>query len=259
MSFNVRGSFHDDGANNWDHRRDLNVSTIKKYLPDIIGFQEAQSGNLATYEAMLTDYETEPGLLSIRQEQKYHRVPIYWKRDRFELRASGGFYLSETPDEWSLSWGSTLVRVATWVKLRAVASEGEFVVLNTHFPHEPASDTARIESARLVVRRLVEIAPALPSVVMGDFNALPGSPAYQVLLDAGYTDTFGAAENADPVNTFHGFEGLGFRGQGIRIDWILTKDGTQAITTQSCIVIDDEAPPLFPSDHYPLLANLELA
>ncbi|MFN8562288.1 MAG: hypothetical protein U0703_11865 [Anaerolineae bacterium] len=56
---------------------------------------------------------------------------------------------------------------------------------------------------------------------MGDFNALPGSQVYQVILDAGYTDT-GAAENADPVNTFHGFEGSGFRGRGICIDWILT-------------------------------------
>ncbi|MFN8562287.1 MAG: hypothetical protein U0703_11860 [Anaerolineae bacterium] len=84
--------------------RNLNISTIKKCSPDIIGFQEVESG-IRDAAATLTDYETEPGLYT--PGEKYHRVPIYWKRDRFELRASGGFYLSETPDEWSLSWGST--------------------------------------------------------------------------------------------------------------------------------------------------------
>ncbi|MEM9955079.1 MAG: endonuclease/exonuclease/phosphatase family protein [Chloroflexota bacterium] len=41
MTFNVRGSFHDDGDNDWHKRRELNIATIKKYDPDIIGFQEA--------------------------------------------------------------------------------------------------------------------------------------------------------------------------------------------------------------------------
>lgn len=259
MSFNVRGSFHNDGVNDWDCRRDLNVTTIQKYDPDIIGFQETQSGNLAAFEAVLTDYTVELGPISIRQNEKYHRVPIYWKREKFELLESGGFYLSKTPDEWSLDWGATLVRAVTWVRLQPCGFGSEFVILNTHFPHEPEAADARAESARLVVRRLAEIAPSLPQVVMADFNAQPHSDVYHVFRDAGYFDTFFAAGNTDPVNTFHNFEGAGFHGRGIRIDWILTKDGTQVFTTQSCVVIDDEAPPLFPSDHYPLLANLELA
>lgn len=255
MSFNLRGSFHDDGANAWNCRRDLTVATIRKYAPDVIGFQEAQSGNLADCEAALTDYDVELGLISIRQSEKYHRVPIYWKRNKFESVESGGFYLSATPDQWSLSWGSTLVRAATWVKLRALASGKTFVVLNTHFPHEPEAHLARTESARLVGSRLGQIAPTLPQIVMADFNARPDSDAYGVLREAGCVDTFTDAGNADPVNTFHGFKGAAFAGTGIRIDWILTRG---SLTTRRCIIVEDAAPPVYPSDHYPLLADLEL-
>jgi endonuclease/exonuclease/phosphatase family metal-dependent hydrolase len=50
MSFNVRGSFHDARKKNaWRNRADLNVATIERYAPDVIGLQEAQRGNLSAY------------------------------------------------------------------------------------------------------------------------------------------------------------------------------------------------------------------
>ena len=50
MSFNVRGSFRDrDTPNAWDARAALNVETIVRSSPTVIGFQELQSGNLQTY------------------------------------------------------------------------------------------------------------------------------------------------------------------------------------------------------------------
>jgi endonuclease/exonuclease/phosphatase family metal-dependent hydrolase len=259
MTFNVRGAFHEDGINNWANRRDLNVATILKYAPDIIGFQEAQSGNLEAYEVALTDYASKLGLISIRQEENYHRVPIYWKRDRFTKLDSGGFYLSLTPAEWSLSWGSSLVRAVTWVKLRESNSDFVFVVLTTHFPHEPEADLARDESARLVVRQLAQVCPPdAPQIVMADFNALPGSAAYQVFSADGYSDTCNAAPEWGETSTFHGFQGAAFPHSGFRIDWILTKTGARQITTKHHLVVTDAEPPLYPSDHYPVLADLEI-
>lgn len=39
MSFNIRGaSDTHDGANGWSKRAALNVATIRKYAPDLIGF-----------------------------------------------------------------------------------------------------------------------------------------------------------------------------------------------------------------------------
>lgn len=259
MTFNVRGSFHEDGDNHWVHRRALNVATIQKYAPDIIGFQEAQSGNLEAYAVDLVNYDVEYGPISIREGNHSERVPLYWQRSRFNRVDAGGFYLSETPEVESPCWESTLVRAVTWVHLRDLASNAEFVVLNTHFPYELESESARAASARLTAQRLNSIAQAtLPQLIMADFNTLPGSDAYQVFLDAGYVDTYTAAGNIHAVNTFHGFQGSAFPATGYRIDWILAKNGVRSWATHRCDVMTDEASPLYPSDHYPVLTDLEL-
>jgi hypothetical protein len=57
MSFNVRGASHKrDGVNLWEQRAGMNVETIKRYGPDLIGFQEFQNENLAVYERELPGY-----------------------------------------------------------------------------------------------------------------------------------------------------------------------------------------------------------
>ncbi len=59
MSFNIRGSFDTwDNVNAWDKRAALNVETIKCHAPDVIGFQELQSGNLKTYRQQLLSTTT---------------------------------------------------------------------------------------------------------------------------------------------------------------------------------------------------------
>jgi len=43
-----------------------------------------------------------------------------------------------------------------------------------------------------------------------------------------------------------------------RIDWILTLDGSSSIRTQNYLVARDQEPPVYPSDHYPVVADLML-
>ena len=57
MSFNIRGfSRRSDGINSWENRAALNVATIKRYAPDLIGLQELQAESLATYREKLPEY-----------------------------------------------------------------------------------------------------------------------------------------------------------------------------------------------------------
>src|SRR5215213_5180171 len=57
MSFNVRGSFRDARKKNaWRNRAGLNVATIERYVPDVIGLQESQRGNLDAYRRRLPHY-----------------------------------------------------------------------------------------------------------------------------------------------------------------------------------------------------------
>lgn len=255
MSFNIRGAVHPDGANAWPARAALNVATIRRHAPDLIGFQEAQQGNLETYRAALPEYQ-------IRQGPRYDNAEphgyaaIAWRPERLAIAASGGCWLSRTPERFSADWDTACVRVAHWASFRPAAGGAEFLHLNTHLDH--VSEPARVEGAALILRQLAGLAPAdLPVIITGDFNCRPGSPAYRLFTDAGFADAHLAAGGSDRgIHTFHGFKGAGFvpwddGGPG-RIDWVLTR----GLAARSCAIGRDEAPPLYPSDHYPIVAEL---
>lgn len=146
----------------------------------------------------------------------------------------------------------------TWIILRDLSSNVEFLVLNTHFPHERDAEDTRQHCADLIVKQLGQIAPTMPQIVMADFNTQPSSNAYQTFIDAGFVDTYTEAGDTLAVNTFHGFAGDNYEWQSGRIDWIMTRDGTQAITVGACEVIKDTNPPIYPSDHYPVIADLDI-
>lgn len=268
MTFNVRGTMHDDGANKWPARADLNVQTIRRCDPDLLGFQELQTGNVMKY------YTDMPGYMHVlggenSEINRFQYNAIYWKPERFEMVEFGSFYLSETPDRWSESWETSCVRAATWARLRSTQSGQTLLYLNAHLDH--ISEQARQESTKLILRRLNDLRTSdnAPAIVTADFNAqawLPDqqreSDVHKLYTDAGYKDTYLEVGNApdDGVNTFHGFKGAAFHStwSSARIDWILTLDGAQSFETASCEIILDEQPPLYPSDHYPVVADLRL-
>ncbi len=76
MSFNIRGAVHDDGENVWPNRADLNVRTVRRYDPDLIGFQEFQLPNLEVYKTGLPGYRYILGPYSGNQEpHEYQASP----------------------------------------------------------------------------------------------------------------------------------------------------------------------------------------
>ncbi|MFO7168649.1 MAG: endonuclease/exonuclease/phosphatase family protein [Chloroflexota bacterium] len=256
MTFNIRGSRFDDGENIWPNRARLNVATILKHAPDLIGFQEFDLGNLAFYRDHLPGYEhiLGPGY---NDEEPYQYPAIFWRPERLRLVESGGFWLSETPEVHSRSWDTACIRSAAWARFE-LPGGARLLHLNTHLDH--VSELARVEGARLIARRLAELwADGGPAVVTGDFNCIPGSDAYQALVAAGLSDAYLAAHpGADPVMTFHGFKGVAYRlkehDMPGRIDWILVR-GLQVSASE---IVTDAEPPYYPSDHYPVTADCVL-
>lgn len=258
MSFNIRCStVKRDGENVWPSRAKFNVETILRYSPDLIGFQECDPGNLETYAETLPGYESRLGPPYNLPERPAYNACFY-KPSLGKALDDGGFWLSLTPDRHSGDWGTDCVRCAHWTKFE-LKSGAQFVHVNTHLDH--ISEQARVEGSKLIVRELARIAgDALPVLVTGDFNCDPGSEAYRTFVNAGFRDTYLESGNTDDAAayTFHAFKGTRDPNYG-RIDWILTRNGKTAFKAKSHAIIRDARPPVFPSDHFPVLAEVQLA
>ncbi len=266
MSFNVRGSFRDATKKNaWRNRADLNVATIGRYAPDVIGLQESQLGNLATYRKRLPRYAHIPGP-RYGNAFPYDFNAILYDPERLQLLETGGFWLSETPERHSRSWGTRVARSATWVLFGLKDADLSILHLNTHLDHISAQ--ARREGSKLIVEKIVELSARAdrdPAVILtGDFNARPGSRTYKNFTESGFVDTFLTVGNQDDesANTFHAFQGRRYRDKHPargprRIDWIFLKDPEDSLRIESHSIIReaDEEAGLYPSDHYPIVTD----
>jgi endonuclease/exonuclease/phosphatase family metal-dependent hydrolase len=269
MSFNVRGSFHDAARKNaWRNRAALNVATIKRYAPDVIGLQESQRGNLATYRRHLPRYARIRGP-KYGNAFPYDSNVILYDPEKLRALDTGGFWLSETPEKHSRSWGTRVARSATWALFALTNTNLSVLHLNTHLDH--VSAPARREGSHLIVEKIAEISDLpgeTPAVILtGDFNARPDSATHKNLTESGFMDTFLAAGNEEDqsANTFHAFQGTSYRDKHPargprRIDWILLKDPRGRLETESHSIIRDaeEDAGLYPSDHYPIVADFRL-
>lgn len=282
MSFNIEGFFSErEDMYQWEKRADLNWQMIQNYDPDLFGCQEVQVGNLAFYRKYLPKYDIHLGLRTIIQDDERTMYnPIFWKADQFEKCASGEFYLSQTPDKWSKSWDAMFVRGATWVKLQCVTNGKKFILLNTHLDHR--GEQARIEGSKIIIKQIVSIRGEndLPIILTGDFNSRAWAPfneefyeypspiipnalpsagtVYNVYRDFGFLDTYLEAGHTNRLNmnTYHDYCGEVFPPAALRIDWILILNGVQKIHTKKFIIVRDAQPPIYPSDHYPIIAEL---
>jgi len=259
VSFNVRYANDHDGDNSWDKRRYLVRRAIRDHKPAIFGLQESlweQGAELtkAFYGYRVTGVGRDDGV------RGGEMCLIFTRHDRYHLLDQGYFWLSETPETpGSKGWDAACPRIVTWVKLRdRWCNPDTLFVFNTHFDHE--GETARAEGARLLKKRVDELAGHHAVILMGDFNdaAGDGSSAYQTLTNrdnpAGVIlrDTWGSASTksrSGGEGTFHGFNG---ESDGRRIDWILASDDFKGIAAG----IDRlEKKGRYPSDHFPVWAN----
>lgn len=271
MSFNIRGAYHrGDGINAWEQRAALNVATIERYAPGLIGFQELQSGNLETYRKKLPGYCYVLGPRAGIQAP-YEFNAIFFDAGRLELLGSDGFWLSMTPERYSSSWLAKVVRCANWAHLQCRRTGSSFLHLNTHLDH--LSPRARLEGSKLILDRIAQILEGkdYPVLMTGDFNCPPGSPPHRTFVGAGFEDTYLATGDDDEgdSSTFHAFGGwryhavryghaLGLVRAPRRIDWILLRDPRKRTHVLSHRIVRDRdaGRRIYPSDHYPVLAEL---
>ncbi len=259
MSFNIRYGTAADGENAWPRRKEFLFETISAFDPDLLGTQETLAGQRDDLAARLSGYDVLAAGRDDGQERG-EMMALFYRKSRFEKLAGGHFWLSETPDvPGSKSWDSSLPRMVTWVKLRdrKAPESPPIVYFNTHFDHR--GPKARLESARLLRRKVDELAQDCRVIVTGDFNSPEGGEPYQALFGRGdsdarpLVDSFRAVHPSqeDAEGTFSGFRAGAIR--GARIDWI----GCSPDLDVRDAAIDRTARDgRTPSDHFPVTAVL---
>lgn len=206
ISFNIRYDNPTDSLNSWAHRKDSVAQFLNAQAPDVVGMQEVLHNQMSDLQKLLPLYAA-VGVGRDNGKEAGEYAPIFYRKDRFELLEKGFFWLSEHPDSaGSMGWDAACTRITTWVKLRRIADNREFIAVDTHLDHVGAE--AQTKGAELLLSRIGKIAGDMPVFIMGDFNIPEYRPAYGIMTskEYGFYDTYKKAPKTDGVDyTFHDF------------------------------------------------------
>lgn len=250
MTFNVRLLTGNDGANKWDARRDLVAEMLRAEDPDVNGTQELfkRQGDEIVEDLPQFVWFGE----GRRGGDDDEHMGVFCRKDRLRVRESGNFWLSDTPEvAGSRTWGNLYPRMVTWARFERIADGAMFTLYNTHLPYRDIDEPVRIRGAELIRSRLDQLPANERVILVGDFNTSPESRVHSTLTDF-LTDAWTATpKRSGPDGTFHAFTGKPEK----RIDWILFR-GLQANSVKTVTTQRDGR---YPSDHFPVVAELELA
>lgn len=247
-TYNLRLNIAQDGADAWPNRRDMVKSLVRYHRFDVFGTQEGLPDQIDDLAAMAEYAYVGVGRDDGRRAGEHSA--IFYRRDRFELLGAGDFWLSETPDVPSKGWDAKCCnRIASWARLRDRATGKAFHFFSVHFDHE--GELARRESAKLMVRRIRDIAGADPVVCAGDFNSTPDTGQIRTMQSL-LADAFRVSEEPPygPVGTFNGFR-LDAAGAG-RIDYVFVSGAFRVLRYAA---LTDSLGGRLPSDHFPVVVE----
>ena len=253
MTYNIRLDLESDGENKWSNRKDFWASQITFYEPDVFGIQEALPHQVTDIASALPEYS----YVGIGRDGigKGESSNIFFKKDRFKMVQENTFWLSETPEKISKGWDAALNRVCTYVLLKDNKTKKSFWVFNAHLDH--IGELARTNAIQLILSKIKEInTKNFPVFLTGDFNTEPNEQRITDLkkqMDDSYDIT--KQKPFGPTGTFNAFQY--FEPVTKRIDYIfLSKNNPFKVLKYA--VLTDSKNLKFPSDHFPVLVELQL-
>jgi endonuclease/exonuclease/phosphatase family metal-dependent hydrolase len=251
MTYTIRYNNPDDGLNAWPNRKENVIALIKKHHPDLLGIQEGLKDQVDDLSDDLNDYRWfGVGRDDGRDSGEF--AAIFYSKDRFEFLDGSTFWLSETPDiPGSRGWDAACNRIVTWIKVKDKKTGQILFHFNTHFDYK--GQISQRESAKLLIKKIHEIAGKLPVVATGDFNVNDSTVAYKIItMDRVSSRLTNSREKAiklqGPDYTYIGFEFVGKSGD--IIDHIFFR-GNFIVSDYE--IITDNKDGVYPSDHLPVM------
>jgi endonuclease/exonuclease/phosphatase family metal-dependent hydrolase len=156
---------------------------------------------------------------------------------------------------------------------RTQPSHGLIDVFNTHLslpsawtrsfwtqPRRLGWGPNQLEEARNLVRFVEKERASDRFVVVGDFNALPGSPVYRCLVDDhGWIDAFGQSSRLS-LDELVAWPTAGFMRLRMHLDHVFTGRGIRWLDFDDTHAFGDRSAPFYGlSDHMPMVARCRVA
>jgi endonuclease/exonuclease/phosphatase family metal-dependent hydrolase len=250
-SYNVRYDNKGDSGNLWVNRYPVIKALVHFHDFDIFGTQEGLRHQIDSLSANLPEYAWY-GLGRDDGQAKGEHSAIFYKKDKYKLLGKGDFWLSETPEKPGPGWDARLNRICSWVQLQDVKSKKKFYVFNVHYDHQGVK--ARQESSKLILEKINTIAGANPALLTGDFNGNHGSEWYKLIANSNVLfDTYGLVKS--PYANNGSFNSFRVPSSTDIIDHIFV---TKQFTVKRWGILTDSYFGKYPSDHFPIVADVTL-
>ncbi|HDP36039.1 MAG TPA: endonuclease/exonuclease/phosphatase family protein [Candidatus Hydrogenedentes bacterium] len=253
MSFNVRYGTAMDGENAWMHRKDILVNAFREEAPDVCGLQECLAFQAEYIVEQLPEYRWTGIDRDVSGKGEMTAV-LYRHKALFPVE-TGHFWLSETPDApASVSWDSSLTRMATWLRFYHAEGNDFFYFYNTHLDHK--GEQARQKGIAVICEHIDMLPKETPVILVGDFNApAEQSRPYEIAMENGFSDAWlEAEERIGPPITWSAFKAPD-PDQDKRIDWIIYRGPVRVSRCETVLYNEGGR---YPSDHYPVAATLHI-
>lgn len=246
-SFNIRGSNMDTGVNAWSNREKMVIREFSNYQYDIVCMQEPLIDQIQDFLS-IGIYEW-LGVSGQGTPDSDVFTPIFYNKKKLNVLDYGTFWLSETPDVVSRGWDGKFPRICTWAKFRDIENCRSFYVFNTHLDH--VGEVAKLEGARLICRKIKEMATEEAVFITGDMNSTPETPPIHTFLSEFSNSREIATEKSGPAGTAHSYGKLYPPSQ---IDYIFVNE---YISVTKAITITKNSDPVYMSDHYPIVITAD--
>lgn len=253
MSFNIRLASVDDGENHWNIRKDKVKDLIYYYEADFVGLQEAQKPQI---EYLLENNSIYSFLGKPRTDDANAEFScIFYLKNKYKVLEQNTFWLSENPEKSGKSWDAAYPRILTYALFEDFKTKKKIWVLNTHFDH--VGVIARQKSAEIILEKIKSLQKKknVPVILTGDFNSVESdvwmTPLFENLQEARSNSL--TKPYADKA-TWNGFN---FNQKPTeQIDFIFSsKNNTKVLKYRT---ITDFYQYKYPSDHFPVLAKIQL-
>ena len=255
VTFNLRCEWHGDGKNAFIHRAGPIYEKILAEKPTAIAFQEVIPASLEVLKRLLPEYEFFGGMRTAQHDGE----GLYTALRREEVTLLGGdvFWLSPTPYVAGSRFEcqSIFPRVGIYTRFLYKKTGEVFSLFNLHLDYLSAEAAEKGLACTVgYVRDHAGYVDTDKTIILGDFNVTPDSPALAPLQDEPWL--YDATKGIAP--TFHAF-GTRVNAEGaredVKIDYIfLSKAMRERVTAVT--LWQDEHAGIYLSDHYPVCLKI---